>query len=526
MNRPGLTRRQVLAGAGATIAGLSSNFTGAWSAKADTPQRGGKFVYVNLYPNNRAGDDRTGRHPYHLLDLNTRSIYNGLAWVDEQLEVQPELATRWEANADQTIWDVELREGVRFHDGRDMTADDVVASYQFHQANTSFAKQIVKIEKTGNHRVRMRLDASNSEFPYIMGEYQLMIMPAAALDVIGYSGVGTGPFRIASLDAKRRIVAERNENYWRPGMPYVDTLEIVASPGRMESALNGFQAGVFDAILGVDPGMVPELRSMRDVQIDMSDAGDQALMILPKYEGSVFNDKRIRQALAFAIDRERVEKIVYGKRAGWVGNDSHLAPVNSAFLPRKVKRDVAKAKALLAEAGYPKGITLPIFYFAASWPEIPRVFQVIAETVKEAGITLPIEQRPTNGYREWRVEDREKTRKHKFAYGPSGVRNPAVSLYRMRPDNNESGYWSGPSCDEYMDLYKQAAAQQDGALRKALYVRMQEILHDDVPAILPSGRKNVLINRPNVRGLRNHSQWWSIRFDEVWKHSASKNSSR
>ncbi|MBS0528400.1 MAG: hypothetical protein JSS22_03280, partial [Proteobacteria bacterium] len=171
MKRLELTRRQVLVVAAAGLSGT----IGARQAIADAPKRGGKFVYVNLYPNNRVGDDRTGRHPYHLLDLNTRSIYNGLTWVDEQLEVQPELATRWEANPDQTVWDVDLREGVVFHDGRDMTADDVVASYQFHQANTSFAKQIVNIEKTGKLRVRFHLDASNSEFPYIMGEYQLMI---------------------------------------------------------------------------------------------------------------------------------------------------------------------------------------------------------------------------------------------------------------------------------------------------------------------------------------------------------------
>jgi len=160
---------------------------------------------------------------------------------------------------------------------------------------------------------------------------------------------------------------------------------------------------------------------------------------------------------------------------------------------------------------------LPTFYFTASWPEIPRVFQVLAETVKEAGITLPIEQRPGDGYRDWRVEDAAKTHKHKFAYGPSGVRNPGVSLYRMRPDNNESGYWSGPACDEYMRLYDQGIAERDAAKRMAIYKRMQEILHDDVPAIHPAGRKNMLIRKPEVRGLRNHPQFWSIRFDEVWK---------
>jgi peptide/nickel transport system substrate-binding protein len=181
------------------------------------------------------------------------------------------------------------------------------------------------------------------------------------------------------------------------------------------------------------------------------------------------------------------------------------------------KRDVARAKKLLAEAGYPNGITLPTFYFTASWPEIPRVFQVVAQTVKEAGITLPLEQRPSDGYRNWRVEDKEKTRKHRFAYGPAGVRNPAVSLYRMRPDNNESGYWSGPACDEYMKLYDRAIGERDAAKRREIYRQMQEILFDEEPAIHPVGRKNMLIHKPDVHGLKNHSQFWSIRFDEVWK---------
>jgi peptide/nickel transport system substrate-binding protein len=284
----------------------------------------------------------------------------------------------------------------------------------------------------------------------------------------------------------------------------------------MEGALNGFRGGLFDAVLGVDPGLLPDLERIPGTRIDFSEAGDQALMILPKHEGSPFNDKRIRQALALAIDREKVMRIVYGAKTGWTGNDSHLTPANAAFIPAP-KRDVARAKKLLAEAGYPNGITLPTFYFTASWPEIPRVFQVVAQTVKEAGITLPIEQRPSDGYRDWRVEDKEKTRKHRFAYGPAGVRNPGVSLYRMRPDNNESGYWSGPKAEEYMRLYDHAVAERDPQQRLLIYRRMQFILQEEVPAIHPAGRKNMLINKANVRGLENHSQFWSIRFDDVWK---------
>ena len=512
---PDLLRRRLLAGGAAAVTLGELMWPGDAGAQA-TPKRGGKFVYTNTYPNNRLGDARNGRHPHHWLDLNNRSAYNALTWVDEKLDVQPELATAWEPSADLKVWDITLREGVRFHDGREMTADDVVSSYKFHQASTSYAKQIVGIEKIGR-KVRMTLDAPNSEFPYILAEYHLMIMPAAEPDVIGMSGIGTGPFKIAELDPKRRIILARHEHYWRKGYPYLDRLEVVASPGRMETALNGFRGNLFDAVVGVDPGLLPDLQRTPDLKFDLANSGDQALMILPKHEGTPLNDKRVRQALALAIDREKVMRIVYGRNAGWIGNDSHLTPSNASFLARPVKRDVAKARALLAAAGHPNGITLPTFYFAATWPEIPRVFQVVAESVKEAGITLPIEQRPSDGYRQWRVEDPEKTRKHRFAYSPSGPRNPGVSLYRMRPDNNESGYWSGPACDEYQKLYNQSLAEPSAEKRRAVYVRMQQILHDDVPIISPVGRRNLLIHKPNVHGLRNHPQFWSMRFDEVWK---------
>jgi peptide/nickel transport system substrate-binding protein len=146
---------------------------------------------------------------------------------------------------------------------------------------------------------------------------------------------------------------------------------------------------------------------------------------------------------------------------------------------------VARAKKLLAEAGYPNGITLPTFYFTASWPEFPRVFQVVAQTVKEAGITLPIEQRPSDGYRDWRVEDKEKTRKHRFAYGPAGVRNPGVSLYRMRPGQQRERLLERPEGRGVHALYDHAVAERDPQQRPAHLPPMQFILQEEVPAIHP-----------------------------------------
>lgn len=516
-------RREMLAGASAAAIGVGvAGLLPLGAAHAASPKQGGKFVYANTYPNNRRGDAPTMRHPYNWLDLNTRSCFNALTWVDENLEVQPELATKWQATADdQKTWEVMLRDDVVFHNGKPMTADDVVASYDRHRHKTlgaSFARQVVdKVEKIDPHRVRFHLKQGDSEFPYVMAEYHLVIMPAAEIEKIGLDGVGTGPFKFKDGDPKRRYVLERNANYWRKGLPYLDTLEVVAQT--MEGAMNGYQAGQFDAVFDVDPGLLPRIEKMKDSKISYAASGDQVLMVLPKHEGSPFADKRVRQALALAIDREAIRRIVYRNSAGWVGNDSHLAAVDPSFLPRPNKRDVAKAKQLLKEAGHPNGITLPTFYFNIYYPELPRVFQVLAESVKEAGITLPIEQRPTDGYRAWRVEDKEKTRKHRFAFGPVGTRNPGISLFRMaRPDYNESGYWHpSPEADRYLALYKKAVVTGDSKARRDIHHEMQRILQEEVPAILPGGRKNTIVHRAGIHGVRAHSQQWSIRFDEIWK---------
>jgi peptide/nickel transport system substrate-binding protein len=314
----------------------------------------------------------------------------------------------------------------------------------------------------------------------------------------------------------RRVIYEANENYWGKG-PYLDTLECVNLPGM--DPLNGYLSGQFDALASVDPSLIGQLQKNPKTVIDISVAGDQILMVLPKYEGSPFMNKRIRQALSLALDREGIIRIVYGGKAGWAGNDTHMAATNEDFLPKKPLRDVKKAKQLLAEAGYPDGITLPTFYYAPYVPEITRVLSVAAESVKDAGITMNIEERPMAGYRQWRVEDKEKTRKHRFAMGPVGPRNPAMNLFRMaRPTYNESGYWHPcPEGDRYIELYKKAMRTGDPMARRKIYHEMQRLLQEEVPAIFLTGRRETIAFRSNVHGLKAHPQHWSMRFTEVWK---------
>jgi peptide/nickel transport system substrate-binding protein len=522
MSMSNITRRSALLGATALMTAFDSALLGSAFAQPAQPKRGGTLIYAQCSGNRRGGDTSNTKHPYFMIDLITRSAYNTLTWVDEGLNVVNELAANLAPTDDKlNVWDVTLREGVKFHDGRDVTAKDWASSFELHRRRNFASQQIKSTEVTGANSLRFFLDAGNSEFPYVLAEYDNVVMPANDdFEKIGMTGIGTGPFRIVEADPQRRMVFERFAGYWRKDQPFLDRLEVINREGQMESAINGFRSRQFDAVLNIDPRLVRQLAAEAETEVVPASSGDQAVIILPKHPGSPFLDVRIRRALAYAIDREAIQRIVYGgARFGWVGNDSHMAGTDPMFVGRPIQRDVAKARALLAEAGHPNGITLPTLYYAPQWPEMSRYFQVIQETVKEAGITLPIEERPNDGYLRFRQGEADVTKGnwHKFAYTAVGPRNPGISLFRMRGANNESGYWSGPGHDRYLALYREAMVTADTAKRKAIYAEMQKICYEEVPAILPAGRNNVLIRRPNVRGLNNHPQHWSITWDGVWK---------
>jgi hypothetical protein len=148
------------------------------------PRRGGSISVAQCSANRFVASAQTARHPYFTVDLTTRIPYNALVWVDRQMRLQPELAIAWQpASADQSVWDITLRPGVRFHDGTALRAEDVVASYELHRQRNFASGQIQKIEAMADGRVRFTLDAGNSEFPYVLVEYQNMIMPAAPIEI-------------------------------------------------------------------------------------------------------------------------------------------------------------------------------------------------------------------------------------------------------------------------------------------------------------------------------------------------------
>ena len=148
--------------------------------------RGGTLKIAQCSANRRTADATNARHPYFFVDLSTRTSYNCLTWVNEKLEWEYELAREIVPTDDKmNVWDVTVREGVIFHNGKEMTSEDVVASFEAHRVGAVFAGQIQKVEALSKYRARFFLSEGNAEFPYILAEYQHAIMLADTPDKIG-----------------------------------------------------------------------------------------------------------------------------------------------------------------------------------------------------------------------------------------------------------------------------------------------------------------------------------------------------
>lgn len=524
-----ITRRDFLAGSAVILGtGALPGLARATSVEEfvnsliedDAPKTGGKLTYGNPVPNWALGQSDRGQHPYYFMDIQTRGIWNALTWVDENLDVRGELATEFTSNEDGTVWDYTLREGVMFHDGREFTSADAVASARYHAhpelGGVGFFKQYIdRVEPVGRYGVRFFLKTPNVEFPYATAEYRAMMLPAREnLEEMGFDGIGTGAFRLIEIDNKRQFRAERFEDFWMPGRPYLDELVGVLAMG--PAAINGFRSGQFDAVLNADPGQFEQFEAA-GATVRTAPSGDQFWVILPKNANLPWNDLRVRKAMSLAIDRPAVNRIIYNDPEGWTGNDTHMNGVNREFLPRPVERDVAEARRLLAEAGYPQGIDLPAIAYCPTYPEEPRYWAVVSESMKEAGINLSFSERPCDGFNPYVMSVNKPIGRPRRNL--VGARNPGINLSRAsRLNEAEHGGWEGPGFERYNDLLAQASAESDAERRTALYHEMQRIAQDEVPGIMIGGRRTNLVHAASWHNLRPHTQLWQgPRYETVWK---------
>lgn len=318
-----------------------------------------------------------------------------LVFADKSSRLVPRIATSWKSSNKAKTWTFQIRRNVRFHDGTPLTADDVVATFKRlltkdSQAQSSYKGVIVGVKKTGTHTVVFNLAASNGFFPYLLAQqtYQAIVLPKSYKLPSDLSKPGewtskmngTGPFRLKENRGAAGLTFEANPSYWG-GRPSIDTVtwQILEDQARATA----LQSGQIDLAVQLSYQGAQQVGSKA---IALRTPTHRYLHMNTTKEP--FNDARVRQAFALALNRPQIAQGLWGKFAE-VGNDSPLWP-GYAFTDRSVpqrKQDLAKARALLRAAGK-ENLKVTLSCYRAF--EMPDYAQRVAQALKQIGVDCSV----------------------------------------------------------------------------------------------------------------------------------------
>ncbi|WP_413333821.1 ABC transporter substrate-binding protein [Brevibacterium sp. GP-SGM9] len=511
MNTP--NRRQAL-GAGLTLSALAGltacGGETVGTADAGDPVKGGA-LRVGVTGGN-AADTVDAHIPVNSGDIaRTVNLYNCLLSRTDDYKIQPELAESFERNDDATVWTATLREGVKFSDGRDITADDVVFSFERindpddpKTAAASFT-MLDEVVATGDRTIEFRLSEPNGILDDSVSEYTTGIVP---VDYDPENPVCSGPFSLVSHTPGQSTVIKRNDYYWRTEGNYLDEVEIL-NFNDTDALINALLSTQVDAIAQIPLALVEVIDADERMSILNSETG----MWLPftmRVDKKPFDDVRVRQAFRLVVDREQmIEQVLSG--FGTVGNDM-FAPLDPNYpdFPQRT-RDVGKAKQLLAEAGYPDGLDVELVT-APIQSGVVESAQVFAQQAAEAGIRVTIRKVDAttffgDEYLQW-----------DFAQDFWNTRDflaQCISCVVDESPFNET-HWDD---EDFTKLVKKARAMTDAKARRDLEHEAQKMLYDSGGYIIWGFANQVDAFQKYVGGLvpnatgRPLSGW---RFDRVW----------
>jgi peptide/nickel transport system substrate-binding protein len=324
----------------------------------------------------------------------------------QTLTLTPVLATSWSANSAGDVWTFKIRQGVKFHNGAALTADDVVYTYQLHanpkngsNALSAFGGVLAStgVVKVDDYTVEFHLEAPNGNFPYLTSSdnYNMIILPK------GYSPaewqstfIGTGPFVLGSYTAKSGATFTRNTSYWgtkalpsQTEFTFYDTQTpaILALTGGTIDVIGQFSVSGAQQLLNNSSYNIIKLKSSAHRELSM------------RCDQAPFTDPRVRQAIALTLDRPAIVKALFQGFAD-VGNDSPFAPVfpstNTSITQRA--QNIAQAKSLLAAAGHGSGFSTQLI--TENFLEIPQYAQIVAESAKAIGVNINLKVESSSAY--------------------------------------------------------------------------------------------------------------------------------
>jgi peptide/nickel transport system substrate-binding protein len=489
------------------------------SAQANLPKGGTIRIGMSC-------QDLKSPHTYSWVESSNsgRMVYDYLTTTGIDNVTRPSLCAKWDASEDLKTWTLSLRRDVKWHNGRQFTADDatwnlkrvldpktgssvvgLMKGFLLEEYETGEKDDKGKpkkstrlwdanaIEKVDDFTVRLNGKTPQLAVPEQLFHYPLLIMDPESNGAHKVGANGTGAFQMVEDEVGRRQVYKPNKSYWGGG-PYVDSWEYIDLGDDAAARMNALASKQVDGLYLGDVVQLDTVKQLTHVQ--MYDVGTAYTAVARVHPDKPFDDKRVRQALRYAIDSPAVLQISH-RGLGLPGEHHHVAPVHPEYakLPPR-PRDVAKAKQLLAEAGYPDGIDTEIACRPQPAWELVAV-QVMVEQWKEAGIRVKINVMPSTQY--WDVWTKVPFGFTTWAHRPLGVMTLGLA-YRTGVPWNESNY----SNAEFDKLLSQAEGLLEVDKRREVVAKLEAIMLDDGPIVLPVWRALFTFMDMRVKGFKMH----------------------
>lgn len=465
-----------LAGCGAPAispATPTARASGPASARPST-QAGGVLTYAHLTDFVTFGGHLLHAASFPMFNL----VYNPLIVLDESMQPQPELAESWSWSDDNRALTLQLRRGVKFHNGRELTSEDVKFNLEYLQdpenaANTRPLASLIEAVEIGDaHKLTLRL---SRVAPNIFDLLDLAyIMAPEAIGDIKTMGVGTGPFRMEEWRPGVSASFSHFGEYFKPGLPLLDAV-VVDLLGDAASMVVGLENGSIDVIERFPPSEAQRLEQADGVAVANVFGGFIADILVNTKEPP-FDDRRVRQAIGHALNRQRMIDIAM---AG-IGEPWCIPfPENSiAFDPAVAARceyDLEAAGRLLDEAGLGSGFEFELLVSTAVLPASPLQAQIWQADLSQIGVTANIVDVESADYFQRTGDRNYQVAVHQFRGANRDPDTLFLSVIPWYPTGNFSQFES----DEYARLIEEAGTTADVDLRRKLYSELGELIVDE-----------------------------------------------
>lgn len=483
-----------------TLAAVLAAIVALAVVPAHAQKRGGvlKFAVPAVKPGLDPAHTSTG-DGYML----TQAIFSNLTRVDENLEPKPQLARSWETNPAHSVWTFRLHQGVKFHNGRELTADDVVFSIERildPKTASRGAKALGPIKKVvakDRYTVVFELTGAYADLPLQLGNTFARIVAKENVDKIGTEPIGTGPFKLKEYSPGSRVILARNPDYFEKGLPYLDEVQQVYLK-EYAAQVSAISTGEIHVMYLVPEEVIGQLKKDAGVRVlEVPSPSFQSIEMFMNQKP--FSDVRVRTALRLAADRKAMMEASTGGH-GVLGNDVPVPPFSKWYnkaLPQR-ERDTARARQLLADAGYKNGLDLTL-YTSTGRPGMEEAAVAFRESARDANIRVRLESVDlARLYSEFLRKPKEFTLVQVNWFGRPTIDEMITPFMFTKSVWNFMEY-SNPRVDA---LLTDALGTTDFDKRRRLYDEVQKVLWDEGPWLVAYFRNYLSAVRTNVKNYK------------------------